>query len=137
MACIAARPASTGNWVPELVDIANGELVAGNCGHHSPAIAAEQVQSADPEYLIIAPCGFTLERAAQERPVLERYPWWNGLRAFRNGRIAFCDGNLFFNRSGMTITRTAEMVADILDGVVSGERSEGRHWRWMRDLATP
>jgi iron complex transport system substrate-binding protein len=123
-----------GNWGPELVDLANGALVAGNRGRHSSAVPAEQVRTADPEFLIVAPCGFTLERTAQELPVLERYPWWNELQAVRNGRVAFCDGNLFFNRSGMTIARTAEIVAEILHGLVSDERSEGRHWRWISDL---
>ena len=51
--------------------------------------------------------------------------------ANRNGKVAFADGNLFFNRSGMTVTRTAEIIAEILHGVTFGERSEGVHWRWM------
>jgi hypothetical protein len=48
--------------------------------------------------------------------------------------VAFADGNFFFNRSGMTLTRSAEILAEILHGVVSDERTEGRHWRWLRDV---
>jgi len=44
--------------------------------------------------------------------VLERHPWWRDLQAVRNGNIAFVDGNLFFNRSGMTVSQTAEIIAD-------------------------
>jgi iron complex transport system substrate-binding protein len=123
-----------GNWGPELVDAANGELTLGNRGQHSFAIPSEQVRAADPEYLVVAPCGFNLDRAAQELPVLACCPWWNELRAVRDGKVAFADGNLFFNRSGMTIVRTAEIVAEMLHGVVSQERTEGRYWRWLRDL---
>ncbi len=123
-----------GNWGPELVEVANGELAAGKRDQHSSAIPAEQVYAADPEYLIVAPCGFDLARSMQELQVLERYPWWNRLRAVRTGQVAFCDGNLLFNRSGMTITRTAEVIAEILHGLVSGEPSQGRDWRWMRDI---
>ncbi len=118
-----------GNWGPELVEIANGELLLGRKGEYSRAIPAEQLRAADPEYLIVAPCGFNLERALREQAILERHPWWPELRAVRNGNLAFADGNLFFNRSGMSISQTAEIVAEILHGVQFGSRTEGLHWR--------
>lgn len=117
-----------GNWGPELVEIANGEILLGCKGEYSAAIAAEQIRDADPEYLIVAPCGFGLQRSLLERTVLERHPWWRDLRAVRNGNVAFADGNLFFNRSGMTISRTAEIIAEILHGLTFGERTEKVHW---------
>jgi iron complex transport system substrate-binding protein len=118
------------NWGPELVDAAGGRLVMGNRGQHSAAIPAGQLWDADPEYVIVAPCGFDLERSVQELSVLESYPWWTQLRAVRLGKVAFADGNLFFNRSGMTVVRTAEILAEILHGLVSGDRTEDRHWVW-------
>jgi iron complex transport system substrate-binding protein len=109
-----------GNWGPELVEIANGELLLGRKGEYSAAIPAEQLRDADPEYLIVARCGFNLERALLDQPVLERHPWWRELQAVRNGNLVFADGNLFFNRSGMTISQTAEIIAEILHGVTFG-----------------
>jgi iron complex transport system substrate-binding protein len=123
-----------GNWGPELVDAAGGKLVLGNRGQHSFAIAAEQLAASDPEYLVVAPCGFNLERTTEELPVLERHLWWSELRAVRHGKVAFADGNLLFNRSGMTVVRSAEILAEILHGVVTGKRSEGRHWLWTHDI---
>lgn len=120
-----------GNWGPELVEIAHGELLLGSRNQHSRAIPGEQVLEADPEYVIVAPCGFNLERACAEQQVLEAQPWWSALRAVRAGKVAFADGNLFFNRSGMTISRTAEILGEILHGIVFGERTEGLHWRWI------
>ena len=117
-----------GNWGPELVEIANGELLLGKKGEYSAAIPAEQLRDADPEYLIVAPCGFNLERSLQEQAVLERHPWWQELQAVRKGNLAFADGNLFFNRSGMTISQTAEIIAEILHGISFGETSD-THWR--------
>ncbi len=122
-----------GNWGPELVDAAGGELALGNRGQHSFTIPAEQLQAADPDYLVVAPCGFNLHRTLQEAPVLERYGWWRELRAVRNQKVAFADGNLFFNRSGMTVVRSAEILAEIFHGVISGERTEGRHWLWIQN----
>ena len=118
-----------GNWGPELVDVANGELLLGRKGEFSAAIPAEQLRAADPEYLIVAPCGFNLERALREQSVLERLPWWRDLRAVRHGNLAFADGNLFFNRSGMTISQTAEIIAEILHGAHFDTPTEGVHWK--------
>jgi iron complex transport system substrate-binding protein len=118
-----------GNWGPELVEIANGDLLLGKKGEYSAAVPAEHLRDADPEYLIIAPCGFNLERSLRERSVLERHPWWQELRAVQNGNVAFADGNLFFNRSGMTVSQTAEIIAEILHGVSFAEKTEEVHWR--------
>ena len=124
-----------GNWGPELVEIANGELLLGEKGKHSAAIPGEQLRDADPEYLIVAPCGFNLHRSLQEQTVLERYPWWRELQAVRNGNVAFADGNLFFNRSGMTISETAEIIGEIIHGVSFGGGSEGVHWRRIESVS--
>jgi len=64
---------------------------------------------------------------------LEQYPWWRELQAVRKGNVAFADGNLFFNRSGMTISQTAEIIAEILHGVSFG--TAGVHWRWIEAQA--
>jgi len=120
-----------GNWGPELIEIANGELLLGEKGKYSAAIPAEQLRDADPEYLIVAPCGFNLERSLREQAVLGRYPWWPELHAVRQGNVAFADGNLLFNRSGMTVSQTAEVIAEILHGVWFGGQTEGVHWRWV------
>ncbi len=114
-----------GNWGPELVEIANGEPLLGHPGEFSTAIPAELLRDADPEYLIVAPCGFNLERAERELGVLERYPWWGDLWAVRHGKVVFADGNLFFNRSGMTISQSAEILAEILHG----ENRDGASFR--------
>jgi len=124
-----------GNWGPELVEIANGELLLGKKGEYSAAIPAENLRDADPEFLIVAPCGFNLERSLQEQAVLERYPWWCDLQAVRKGNVMFADGNLLFNRSGMTVSRTAEVIAEILHGVSFGDPSEGVHWRRIETSA--
>ena len=124
-----------GNWGPELVEIANGDLLLGEKGEYSAAIPAERLRDADPECLIVAPCGFNLNRSLGEQAVLERYPWWRELQAVRNGNVAFADGNLFFNRSGMTISQTAEIIAEILHGRPFGEINEGTHWRRIESHA--
>jgi iron complex transport system substrate-binding protein len=124
-----------GNWGPELVEIANGELLLGSKGQHSAAIPAEKLRHADPEYLIVAPCGFNLERSLREQALLERHSWWPELQSVRKNNVVFADGNLFFNRSGMTVSQTAEIIAEILHGRPFGEKTEGLHWQRMEQFA--
>jgi iron complex transport system substrate-binding protein len=119
-----------GNWGPELVEAANGNLLIGHKGEHSRAIPWETVRDADPEVLVIAPCGFDLERALLERSTMEALDGWHSLSAVRHGKVAYADGNRFFNRSGMTVTQTAEILAEMLHGEVFGEPTEGVHWQW-------
>jgi len=120
-------PAS--NWAPELVDVANGNLLLGRRGEHSAAISWQDICEADPNFLIVAPCGFNLERATREISVLEALPGWFQLNAIKKGRVFFADGKKFFNRSGTTIVETAEIMAEILHGLVLQRSREGSGWQ--------
>ncbi|MEO7144730.1 MAG: ABC transporter substrate-binding protein [Bryobacteraceae bacterium] len=122
------------NWGPELVEIANGELSLGKKGQHSSAIPFDRLREADPEFIIVAPCGFSLDRTLKERRVLERHPGWKSLKAVQNGHVAFADGNRFFNRSGMTVSQTAEIIAEILHGTIFEASTRDAHWCWAGDL---
>jgi iron complex transport system substrate-binding protein len=119
---------SMGNWAPELVEAANGCVLLGDKGQHSQAIAWERVREADPDYLIIAPCGFDLERTRRELLTLEALPGWSELGAVKSGHTALADGNKFFNRSGITVVETVEIIADILHGSYAPARWEGLAW---------
>jgi iron complex transport system substrate-binding protein len=115
-----------GNWGPELVEAANGRLMLGEKGEFSKAIEWQQVRHADPEWLIVAPCGFDLGRTMREVPTLEELPGWFDLRAVREGKVALADGNKYFNRSGTTIVETVEILAEILHGYPAGHH--GQAW---------
>jgi iron complex transport system substrate-binding protein len=119
----------TGNWGPELVEAANGKLLLGGKGEHSRAISWAHIREADPDYLIVAPCGYNLSRSVREVPVLEALPGWFELTAVEKGRVAFADGNKFFNRSGPTIAETVEIIAEILHGPQRRTRWEGSAWQ--------
>jgi iron complex transport system substrate-binding protein len=117
-----------GNWGPELVELANANLLLSHKGSYSSIVSANQLLAADPEHLIVAPCGFSLDRALRELPVLQALPFWPQLRAVKAGKVAFADGNLFFNRSGVTIPQTAEIIAEILHGLVFNGPARNLHW---------
>ena len=122
-------PFAMGNWGPELVDIAGGINVLGTQGVHSSAVSWDVVQRADPDVLVVAPCGFGLERAVAEVPALVARPGWEGLRAVRAGRVFVCDGNLYFNRSGPSMFETPDILAQMLHPEAFAAKDEGRVWR--------
>jgi len=118
-----------GNWGPELVEAANGNLLLGEKSGHSHATSWARVREADPDYLIIAPCGYSLSRSMGEIPILEALPGWFDLTAVKNRRVAFADGNKFFNRSGTTIAETVEIIAEILHDYRLRSSREGSAWQ--------
>jgi iron complex transport system substrate-binding protein len=119
-----------GNWGPELVELAGGTNTLGLPGVHSVGIPWAAVQRADPDVLVVAPCGFGLERAASEMHLLAERPGWRDLRAVGSGRVFVADGNLYFNRSGPSVFETPEILAEILHPEDFAPRHEG--WAWRR-----
>jgi iron complex transport system substrate-binding protein len=123
---------TVGNWMPELVEAANGRLCMGETSGHSSSTTWERVREADPEWLIIAPCGFNLERTAREAFVLGALSGWRDLRAVRERKVVLADGNKYFNRSGPTIADTVEILAEILHG--RADRHYGTAWKFLGDV---
>jgi iron complex transport system substrate-binding protein len=120
---------SMGNWGPELVEAANGKVLLGEKGQFSTAISWNHVRDANPDFLIIAPCGYGLDRTIRELPLLEALPGWRQLKSVKNGAVALADGNLYFNRSGTTIVDTVEMIAEILHGRKRADNRNEGAWR--------
>ena len=87
-----------------------------------------ELVAADPEVIVVAPCGYGLERCLQELPLLEAKPGWAELSAVRNGRVYFADGNAYFNRPGPRLADSAEMLAEMLHPEVIGTEHEGAAW---------
>jgi iron complex transport system substrate-binding protein len=119
------------NWMPELVERAGGIGLLGAPGKHSTTTPWEAVREADPEVLVVAPCGYDLVRTLAEMPMLAARPGFRDLRAVRAGRVYAADGNLYFNRSGPSLFTTPELLAEILHDSVFPPRHEGTAWvRW-------
>ena len=91
---------AAGNWVPELVEMANGENLFGQAGRHSPWMTWAELQTADPDVIVTMPCGFDLARTRAEMHWLTSNPAGTTLRAVQNRQVYLCDGNQYMNRPG-------------------------------------
>ncbi|HEY6540797.1 MAG TPA: ABC transporter substrate-binding protein, partial [Ktedonobacteraceae bacterium] len=117
-----------GNWTPELVAMAGGVNVSGESGQHAPWLSWEELLAADPDVLVLAPCGFTLERTMQDAPLLQRHPSWQSLRAVKSGRVYAVDGNAYINRSGPRLVESAEILGRIMWGALPGISLDEKAW---------
>ncbi|MBD1910977.1 MULTISPECIES: cobalamin-binding protein [unclassified Leptolyngbya] len=120
---------AAGNWVPELVAIAGGQSCFGTVGKHSPWLSWEALQQADPDVLVIMPCGFDLERTRQEAQTLTQHPYWASLKAVQTGQVFLTDGNQYFNRPGPRLVDSLEILAEIFHPDEFGDRYRGHGWQ--------
>jgi len=98
-----------GHWVPEQVEAAGGVDLLGEAGAHTVPTTWEAVHAADPEVLLLAPCGLAPERTLAE---LDAVP---GLERF--AEVWVLDGPAYFNRPGPRVVRGVEVLAQLLHGV--------------------
>jgi iron complex transport system substrate-binding protein len=91
---------AAGNWIPELVTLAGGKSLFGEVGQHSPWLKWEALSAANPDVIVIMPCGFDLQRTEQEAQQLWQHPEWGSLKAVQANQVYVTDGNQYFNRPG-------------------------------------
>jgi len=120
---------AAGNWMPELIRMAGGANLFGEDGRHSPWLTWEQLREADPDVVIIAPCGFDLERTQGEMHWMTERAGWSDLRAVREGRVYLGDGNRYFNRPGPRVVETLEALVEMLHPEFCEQRLRGNAWR--------
>ncbi|HEY9842322.1 MAG TPA: cobalamin-binding protein [Candidatus Obscuribacterales bacterium] len=105
---------AAGNWMPELIELAGGINLFGTAGQHSPWMKWPDLRAADPDVLLIMPCGFDIARIRQETDLLQALPGWSGLKAVMSGQVYVTDGNQYFNRPGPRLVDSLEILAEIL-----------------------
>ncbi|WP_237073473.1 cobalamin-binding protein [Mucilaginibacter mali] len=120
----------SGNWVPELVEIAGGTPVLAANGKHSPYVKWDDIAAADPDIIVLMPCGFSMDRTLREVSILLQQPGFNALKAVKNNRLYITDGNHYFNRPGPRIVDSIEILAEIINPkqFIFGYEGEG----WMK-----
>ena len=117
-----------GNWMPELIEIAGGHNLFGQAGKHSDWMQWPELVAADPEAIVVAPCGYGLARCLEELPLLQAKPGWAEMSAVREGRVYFADGNAYFNRPGPRLADSAEILVEMLHPEASGSRRGRSAW---------
>jgi len=105
---------TAGHWVPEMVALAGGHDVIGRAGEPSAKIDWQQVVDAQPEVILLMPCGFDVRRTVKESTPLRTLPGWNDLPAVRAQRVFALNGNAYFSRPGPRLVNGLEILARII-----------------------
>lgn len=120
---------AAGNWVPELVVLAGGENLFSEMGQHSPWLDWQTWVEADPEVIVLMPCGFNLAQTRQAAMELAQHSQWQTLRAVENHQVYLTDGNQYFNRPGPRLVDSLEILAEILHPGLFRWGYEGTGWQ--------
>lgn len=107
-------PTISGNWIPELVQIAGGDYGLIEAGKRSVPISIDKLFEYNPEKIIISWCGFG--EKVDVLQVLNR-EGWDLLGAIKNKEIAVIDDSLL-NRPGPRIVNGAKKLQEIFSSKV-------------------
>ena len=107
-------PMSASHWIPELIELAGGEPVLANPGTDSKRLEWDAIAAADPDAVIVAPCGFDLAKTKAAIAELDATPQWRSLRANRSGRALALDGNAYLSRPGPRLVEASGNSCEVV-----------------------
>jgi iron complex transport system substrate-binding protein len=100
-----------GHWIPFQIAQAGGIDMLSNPGGDSITIGWDKIRKYNPEIIVIAPCGFHIDRAMQELHLLTRHEGWEDLAAVRGDRVFVADFDLFTQPSPSTLVDGIQLLA--------------------------
>lgn len=110
-------PFTAGHWIPDLVRAAGGEPVAARPGTRSVQTTWQEFTDAAPDVVLVAPCGFHLDDAAQQaRTIAPKFP---------DASVWAIDANGLVARPGPRLIDGVEAIAAILHPGAVPEPPEG------------
>ena len=107
-------PYSAGHWVPDMVSAARGTDVAGMSGEPSHRMRWPDVAALEPDVVVLAPCGFDLDRTLSEVVPLDLSAHLLGTPARQESRVFAVDANALFSRPGPRVVDGVELLAYLL-----------------------
>jgi iron complex transport system substrate-binding protein len=107
-------PFCSGHWGPELVEIAGGHDSLGRKHRPSAQVDWREVVETRPEIIMLALCGYDINRARRDYELLRSFPDFDSLPAARSGEIYLANASAYFARPGPRIVDSLEILAGIL-----------------------
>jgi iron complex transport system substrate-binding protein len=107
-------PYAAGHWVPDMVEAAGGIEVAGTAGEPSHRMRWADVAALEPDVVVVAPCGFDLDRTLSEVVTLDLSANLLGTSARAESKVFAVDANANFSRPGPRVVDGVELLAHLL-----------------------
>ena len=106
---------TAGHWVPDMIECAGGINMITKSGEHSRKMEIDEIENADPDVIVLMPCGFGIERTVSEyEKYLKDDSRWNKLRAVVGNRVFVVDANSFFSKPSIRVFTGIELLGKIL-----------------------
>ncbi|PYI80889.1 MAG: cobalamin-binding protein [Verrucomicrobia bacterium] len=107
-------PFCSGHWGPELVEVAGGQDPLGRKHKPSAQIDWQEVLDACPEIIVLALCGYDIDRARRDYELLRRFTGFDSIAAAANRQVYIVNASAYFARPGPRIVDSLEILAGIL-----------------------
>jgi len=107
-------PFCSGHWGPELVEVAGGQDPLGRKHKPSAQIDWQEVRDARPEIIVLALCGYDIDRARRDYELLRRFTGFDSIAAAANRQVYIVNASAYFARPGPRIVDSLEILAGIL-----------------------
>jgi iron complex transport system substrate-binding protein len=107
-------PFNGGHWIPEMIDLAGGVDPLGKLGKDSYRMEWEQVFRADPDVVLVMPCGHNLKRSVREYHATQFPEGWKQVKAVRNARVYAVNASAYFSRPGPRLVTGLEIMHSLL-----------------------
>lgn len=120
---------ASGHWNPDLIARAGGVEAIGRTGSESRRVPWDEIDRAEAELFLAAPCGFAIERA--EREITDPEAPLRRVRAARSGRVAITDGSAYFSRPGPRLEESLRVAAAAIDPGRCGDLAPAGSWRFV------
>ena len=105
---------TSGHWVPEMIEIAGGENLISSKKMPSRKMQLEEIKEANPDVVVIMPCGFDVKRTMDEYgKVFGRNEEWNSLRVVKENNVYAVDANSYFSKPSLRTVTGIEILAKI------------------------
>jgi iron complex transport system substrate-binding protein len=112
-----------GHWVPEMISLAGGHDPLGRPGEDSVRMDWDDVAKAQPEMIIVSPCGYRLDRAAELARTMPQ---------ISDATVYAVDANAYFARPGPRVVEGVELLAHLFHPELVRWSHAGRPWERIR-----
>ena len=112
---------TSGHWIPEMIETAGGENLISVERMPSRKMKFKEIKSANPDIIVIMPCGFDVKRTISEyNNVLAENPDWNELNAVKENNVYAVDANSYFSKPSLRTITGIEILAQIIHPDIFG-----------------
>lgn len=119
----------SGMWVPDMVELAGGQNLFSQAGKGAVDLDWETLVKANPQVILLMPCGMDIESTQSHLASLEQRPEWRKINAVKHKKLFIVDATRYFSRPSPGLIDSEEILAEILHPNLFRFGGEGKQWR--------